>query len=71
MLKDDFNDEYFTQIDITKASSITLQGKKPHFVTSHPVKSYELVEMGNITQLKIIDASEFWKISKYLVVIVD
>lgn len=70
-LKDDFNDKYFTEIDITKAKTLTIEGTNLHFVTSHPTKSYELVENENKTKLNILDASEFWKLSKYLVIVVD
>ena len=70
-LKDNFNDEYFTGVDITKTKSITIDGTNLHFITIHPTKSYEIIESGNITKVKIIDASEFWKVSKYLVIVVD
>lgn len=70
-LKENFNDKYFTAIDITKKKSITIDGTNLHFITIHPTKSYELIESGNITKVKIIDASEFWKVSKYLVIVVD
>ena len=70
-LKDDFNDQYFTKIDATKKNSLMVEGTDIRFITYHPKTSYELVEEGNRTRVTISDASEFWKISKYLVVIVD
>mgnify|MGYP000148853698 CR=1 FL=1 len=70
-LKEDFNDQYFTKIDATKKRSLSVEGSDIRFITYHPKTSYELIQEGNRTRIKIIDASEFWKISKYLVVIVD
>lgn len=69
-LSEELNDSYFTKANATKTKQITIQGKKVHFITSHPTSSYELEEQGNKTILKINDASEFWKISKYLVITV-
>ena len=70
-LKDDFNDEYFTELNATKANVLFIEGKDSRFITYHPRSSYILTEEGVRTKLEILDASEFWKISKYLVVIVD
>lgn len=70
-LKDNFNDEYFTEISASKTTSINIQGTDLHFITSHPRDSYELEENENKTVLKILDASEFWKISNYLVIVID
>jgi len=70
-LKEDFNDQYFTEINATKKKSLTVEGTDIRFITYHPKTSYTLVVEGSRTKIKIEDASEFWKISKYLVVIVD
>ena len=70
-LKDDMNDQYFTCIDATAVNKVKVVGENIHFVTYHPKTSYELDETANGATIKILDASEFWKISKYLVVIVD
>ncbi len=70
-LKEDFNDQYFTKIDASKKNVITVEGDDIRFITYHPKTSYSLVENGGRTRIEIADASEFWKISKYLVVLVD
>lgn len=70
-LKENFNDDYFTSIDVRKTKTITVSGENIRLVTDHPKSSYDLVESGAMTKIKITDHSEFWKISKYLVVIVD
>ena len=64
-LRDDFKSDYFT------STNFTIHGENAHLITGHPASSYELVENGAVTKIKILDASEFWKISRYLVVIVD
>lgn len=70
-LKEDFNDKYFTKVDATKKKIIYIEGADIRFITYHPKNSYTLTVEGKRTKLTIKDASEFWKISKYLVVIVD
>jgi hypothetical protein len=70
-LKDDFNDDYFTQVDITKTNSLQVTGKKIKFITDHSSSSYELISQGDNHTIKIIDHKSFWKVSKYLVIVVD
>ena len=71
-LKGDFNDEYFTEIDLTKAKSIDIEGgEKLKFITDHPSSSYSIESIGSNHKISITDAKNFWKVSKYLVVIVD
>ena len=69
LLKDQFNEDYFTSIDITKVKRITVEGNDIHLISAHQPSSYELVENGNSTLIKIKSPAEFWKVSKYLVVI--
>lgn len=70
-LRTDFNENYFTRIDATKKKSINIRGKGVRLLTDHPSGSYSLTETATGTSLQIKDASKFWKISKYLVVLVD
>lgn len=70
-LKEEFNDEYFTKINVKNKKVIGIDGDHPHFVTVHPSGSYELSSTNGRTKLTITDATEFWKISKYLVIVVD
>jgi DNA repair exonuclease SbcCD ATPase subunit len=71
-LKGDFNDEYFTEIDLTKAKSIDVEGgEKIKIITDHPHDAYNVVSTGSAHKVNITDAKNFWKVSKYLVVIVD
>src|SRR5690606_12955478 len=70
-LADNMNDEYFTPLDITKTSTIEIIGKKVTFVTDHPSSAYDIQTSGQNHVIKINDPKSFWKVSKYLVVVVD
>ena len=65
----DFNKDYFTQIDIRTTKEIKLYSKRAELLTTHPAGSYELVkdDKGQLT-LKITNPTEFWSVSKYLVI---
>lgn len=72
-LRDDVNEQAFEKIDVTKTTAIPVFAKKVELVTSHPEGSYELSKDVDekIQQLTILNPDEFWKSSKYLVVMVD
>lgn len=70
-LKQDFNEEYFTKIDIKETTSISTPGKKIQIITNHPTDSYTITGEGDERVLEITNSTEFWKSSKYLVVMVD
>ena len=70
-LKSDLNQQYFTKINAAKTKTIKIQGEGMRFITNHPAASYEIEDNGNSSTIVIKDASEFWKISKYLVVTID
>lgn len=70
-LKADFNDDYFTQIDLSKDKIIEIVGKKFRFITDHPSTAYSTVSLGQSHKIVIEDPKSFWKVSKYLVVVVE
>ena len=72
-LKADFDESYFSKIDVTETLNIPLFAKKASLITTHPSESYELVanENGVIENLSITNHSAFWGTSKYLVIQVD
>lgn len=65
------NDSYFTKINAKKKTKINIEGSDVQFITYHPRSSYKLELNGARTTIVILDASQFWKISKYLVVVID
>jgi len=71
VLKDDFDDSYFTRIDIRNTTQIPIPGKKAEVVTTHPSDAYKISGEGDNQLLEILDYEAFWKSSKYLVVIID
>lgn len=67
-LKDNFNKDYFVQIDLTKTLSIPLNAKKVEVASVHPSASYELLGEEEKTLL-IKDPGKFWEATRYLVVV--
>lgn len=64
-----FNEDYFTKIDISEQRFIELNVKKVSLISEHPHSSYRLVEEdGLITKLEIETPEDFWKISQYAVI---
>lgn len=71
-LRDDFNKDYFTKIDITNINDILINASKAKVITSHPANSYKLKTMGKkVEKLIILDKKSFWSVSKYLVIIIE
>ncbi|TNF49604.1 MAG: hypothetical protein EP305_02370 [Bacteroidetes bacterium] len=70
-LMDNFNQKYFAQVDLTEESEIFIEGSDVKFITDHPSTSYKLIPTGKNTKIKILNARDFWKVSRYLVVIID
>ena len=65
----DFNKDYFTQIDIRRETEIKLYSKSAKLLTIHPEGTYSL-EKDEKEQLvlKIANPTEFWSVSRYLVI---
>ena len=65
----DFNKDYFTQIDIRTDKEIKLYSKDAKLLTAHPEGTYELVkdDKGQLI-LKITNPNKFWSVSRYLVI---
>ncbi len=66
---DDFNKDYFTEIDIRKDKEIKLYSKSAKLLTTHPEGSYVLVKDDKKQYiLKITNPNRFWSVSRYLVI---
>jgi DNA repair exonuclease SbcCD ATPase subunit len=70
-VKDDFNKDYFTKIDVSQVTSIAIGAKKAKVLTTHPSNSYKLVGDKTVEKLEISNAEDFWSASKYLVIVID
>jgi hypothetical protein len=67
-LRSDFDHSNFTMIDITLAREITIAGKEPLFITTHPEGTWEYKVEDDVTYLVILDPVKFWSASRYLVI---
>lgn len=68
-MEENFNEEYFTTLDIRETTTIPLHSKKATVISEHPDNSYALVEEdGQVAYLEIKDPQAFWKISKYALI---
>ena len=68
----DMNTELFTEIDRTKVNTITVNKKKAQIISQHPENSYELVadeeDAAVVAYLRILNPTQFWKYTDYLVI---
>lgn len=72
VLKGDFNENYFTAADKRNLSVINTGGKKVKIWSNVPKDSYEIIDNANGTQsIKILNPSEFWQLSPYLIIQID
>ncbi len=72
VLTEDFNEDYFTRIDIREVEEIPLFRPKYKILTNHPEGSYEILNGEEDTKtIKILNKEDFWSISKFLVVQVN
>lgn len=69
ILKQDFNEDYFTELDIRETEIIPLNAKKAEIISDHASNSYRFVYQDDlISYLKIEDPGEFWKRTKYAII---
>ena len=70
---EDFDKTYFTKADITNLTEISIFKKKAVLLTNHPAGSYKFegADKKTVDKLVILDYTEFWSRSKYLVIIAD
>jgi hypothetical protein len=68
-LRNDASTARFKEVDVRDLKTVPLNVEKANLVTEHPKASYEIVEQNDqMAYLEIKDPSEFWRLSKYLVV---
>jgi TolA-binding protein len=72
-IKKDFNRDYFMKIDIREFTTLTLNTKKAKLVSFHPDGSYhfKLTDKKTVESLVIDKPEDFWKASKYLLIVVE
>ena len=71
VLQSNFNNNYFTKIDIRTKKEVKLYSKSARMLTTHPSSSYTLTQDENKEYvLTITNPQTFWSTSKYLVILV-
>ena len=71
LIKESFNREYFTEIDIRDVDFIPLMVKKAEIISVHPAGSFHISGNKTADTLYIDNKAEFWKASKFLVVLTN
>lgn len=70
-LREDFDPVFFTKVDMRDLQRIPLYVEKATLVTPHPEGSWHFAREGEeIESLEIDNTREFWKNSRYLVIVV-
>jgi hypothetical protein len=69
ILRKNFNEEYFTELDIRETDIIPLHAKKAEVISEHSRDSYRFVYQDDqVAYLKIENPNEFWKLTRYAVI---
>ncbi len=71
VIKKNFNHDYFTEVDIRQVDFIPLKVKKAKLISVHPLESFHFSNKKSADTLFIDNRSEFWKTSKYLVILTN
>lgn len=71
LIRKDFDRDYFTEVDIRKVGFIPLMVKKAKLISVHPEGSFHFSGQKSADTLFIDNREEFWKASKYLVIVTD
>lgn len=71
-MQGDFDKSFFVQADKRTLTSIQLHSNKAKVVsTTQPKSSYEIVDVNGQKVLRILNPSEFWGVSNYVVIQID
>lgn len=71
VIKDNLNHDYFTPIDIRYVNYIPLFSKRAKLLSSHTPSSYHISGKNSADTLFIDNETEFWKVTKYLIILTD
>jgi len=70
----DFDKTNFTKTDVTTLTELPINKKKAVLLSNHPTGSYKLVSTADkklVEKLVILNYTDFWSRSKYLVIAAD
>jgi len=70
VLNNDLKTDGFTKIDFRKVTVLPINSKEAKLLTIHSTQSYKFERDKNkVKQLTITNPNEFWRLSKYLVIV--
>jgi hypothetical protein len=64
----DIDKSLMTKVDITTVTSIPIMKKKATVISTHPASSYKIEGDNTAENLVILNQTEFWSLSKVLVI---
>lgn len=71
-VKTDFNHNYFTLVDQRQFKEVVLMAPKARLLSVHPETSYHFTGNDKMIENLVIDeAEDFWKVSDYLIILVE
>ncbi len=71
-INQNFNKEYFTEIDIRNKTVFEFdQAKKIRIITTHPSNSYTIYGEKPVDSLVVNNVQDFWSVSKYLLIVLN
>lgn len=70
-LKKDFNLDDFQKVDVREVKQLALNAKKAEVLANRPTDSYHFTGVNTVEALVIDNPDEFWKASKFLVIVID
>ena len=68
-LLDNFDVSKFVKIDMRTTNTIDVWSEKFYIITNHPASAYKIAKKGKRSFLTITNPNEFWKVTKYLVIV--
>ena len=63
-----FNNDVFQRVDIRSFTEVSLPSKNVQILTQMPSGSYQIINSGSNSILKVTDPTAFWSVSNYLVI---
>jgi chromosome segregation ATPase len=70
-IRKDFNREYFTEADKRGFTYLPVHSRKVRVVSVHPPESYRISGEKSADTIFVLNPEEFWKASRYLLLVVD
>jgi hypothetical protein len=70
-LSENFNNQNFSEVDITNLKMIKLEAQKVRLITTHAADTYSIIKTDEGVSIYILNAEKFWSASKYLVVLIE